>query len=279
VALVALGAGQVRAATSTQTSRAAVPADDPAAAPIADPASVSFRGAFMAGDGNYATVKVRNPGASQLDLNPRVTGPDAASFRYAGGSCQYPLAGGASCDAELVFVAPARPGVATATLELGVTRVPLSGSSLGPVVVPPPVPTPRVPPAVIGRPLAGRTVACGVGGWLNAPVIAVSWLRDGTPIAGATSRRYRLAAADGGHAIQCRESAGAAASLSAPRAVTRRCVVPHVKGRRLPAARRMLTRAGCRAGVVRGSGRRVRATRPKAGSSLPLRAKVRLDLS
>jgi hypothetical protein len=52
-----------------------------------------------------------------------------------------------------------------------------------------------------------------------------------------------------------------------------------VKGRRLPAARRTLTRAGCRAGVVRGSGRRVRATRPKAGSSLPLRAKVRLDLS
>jgi hypothetical protein len=175
-------------------------------------------------------------------------------------------------------VAPPRPGVATATLELGVTRVPLSGSSLGPVVIPPPVPTPRVPPAVTGRPLAGRTVACRAGDWLNAPVIAVSWLRDGTPIAGATSRHYRLAAADGNHAIQCRESAGAAASVSAPRAVTPRCVVPRLRGMRLPAARRALKRAGCRPGAVRGSGRRVRATRPKAGSSLPLRASVRLAL-
>jgi len=62
------------------------------------------------------------------------------------------------------------------------------------------------------------------------------------------------------------------------------CVVPRVTGKKLKAAKRVLTRAHCKAGKVtkkfskvkRG---RVVSQRPKPGTNLPAGAKVRLVIS
>jgi CSLREA domain-containing protein len=258
-----------------------------AAAPVATPGSVDF-GTFPGGGGKDASVRVHNPGVAALDIAPRVIGPDAAQFRYAGGSCQLgPLAGGWICDAELYFVSSGAPGRADATLVVGETRVPLTAFVPVPPASLPPTPLALVrAPALPARVLAGRSVNCAAGRWRDATSIAVSWLRDGVVLKGATKRAYKPTARDAGHALQCRETAtrvgGTAVADSAPRAVSQRCIVPKLAGKSLGGARKALTRAGCRLGTVtrRGGGRRgrIRSTRPRAGSSLPLHARVRVVL-
>jgi hypothetical protein len=111
-------------------------------------------------------------------------------------------------------------------------------------------------------------------------------VRDGVAIKGATARRFKPRAHDAGHALQCRETAtgpgGTTSADSTPRAVTPRCIVPKLAGKSLRAGRKALTRAGCRLGKVtrRGGGRagRIRSAKPRAGSSLPLHARVRVIL-
>jgi len=60
-------------------------------------------------------------------------------------------------------------------------------------------------PSILGTPQAGRTLTCNRGAWAGSQPItfAYRWRRDGTPIPGASSRRYRLVARDTGSRISC----------------------------------------------------------------------------
>lgn len=60
------------------------------------------------------------------------------------------------------------------------------------------------PPTLSGVVQVGSTLTCDPGRWSGAARLQTAWLRDGTPIAGATGAQLRLTAADAARAIACR---------------------------------------------------------------------------
>ncbi|GAA5147627.1 hypothetical protein GCM10023340_20320 [Nocardioides marinquilinus] len=56
-------------------------------------------------------------------------------------------------------------------------------------------------PAVTGTRQVGRTLTASTGTWDDGVALAVRWLRDGLPIAGATGRTHTLTAADAGRRV------------------------------------------------------------------------------
>lgn len=89
---------------------------------------------------------------------------------------------------------PGAPG----TVTLGVESV------VGP---PPPAPSNTTAPSIPASAQVGETVRCDPGGWTGSPAFAYQWLRNGSPIAGATGQSYTLAGVDGGARIVCRVTA------------------------------------------------------------------------
>jgi hypothetical protein len=64
------------------------------------------------------------------------------------------------------------------------------------------------PPAIAGTAREGRSLLCEPGVYgRDSYALAYEWLRDGTPVAGATGTRYVVQAADRGHELACRETA------------------------------------------------------------------------
>lgn len=64
------------------------------------------------------------------------------------------------------------------------------------------------PPAITGTPSLGETLTCAPGTWSNNPTrYAYAWLRDGEPIAGATSSNYVIIVSDAGHNLSCEATA------------------------------------------------------------------------
>jgi hypothetical protein len=61
-----------------------------------------------------------------------------------------------------------------------------------------PLPVNTVRPVVTGTPVVGNILSLSQGTWTNATSYAATWLRDGSPIAGATSPSYTCVAADVG---------------------------------------------------------------------------------
>ncbi len=59
-------------------------------------------------------------------------------------------------------------------------------------------------PQVTGTAEVGNTVTCEEGTWTGSPTFTYEWLRDGTPIAGATARDYPIVDADATHNLACR---------------------------------------------------------------------------
>src|SRR5207247_2115450 len=55
-----------------------------------------------------------------------------------------------------------------------------------------------------GSAVVGQTLSCDPGTWTGSPTFAFEWLRDGAPIAGASSQQYTLTSADAGHSVACR---------------------------------------------------------------------------
>ena len=63
-------------------------------------------------------------------------------------------------------------------------------------------------PFITGNPVTGAKISCSPGVWRNDPTsFAYRWLRDGTPIGGATAKTYKLVKADKGHQVACRVTA------------------------------------------------------------------------
>jgi hypothetical protein len=59
-----------------------------------------------------------------------------------------------------------------------------------------PLPVNTVRPVVTGTPAVGNILSLSQGTWTNATSFAAEWLRDGSPIAGATSPSYTIVTAD-----------------------------------------------------------------------------------
>ncbi|HEY7829075.1 MAG TPA: carboxypeptidase regulatory-like domain-containing protein [Solirubrobacteraceae bacterium] len=96
--------------------------------------------------------------------------------------------------------------------------------ALQPAIVPAP-PVNVTPPAISGAPAVGATLACANGLWTGTPPPSFTyrWLRDGTPIPGATESSYKIQGADEGHTLSCevtaRNSNGGKSAASAGVAV------------------------------------------------------------
>lgn len=74
------------------------------------------------------------------------------------------------------------------------------------------------PPAISGTPGLGLTLICSTGTWTGAGTpfkYEAQWLRDGSPISGATSGKYTVVAADVGHSLICAVTATNTAKQSA----------------------------------------------------------------
>jgi hypothetical protein len=163
-------------------------------------------------------------------------------------------------------------------ITLSVSAVDAEGTAFGPFVLqlqaldaaddggapgePPAEPSAEAPalieaPVLAGEPRVGRTLTVSAGTWSGDPVPAITcqWLRNGTPVAGATGEDYRLGAADDRASIACRvtatNSAGSANAetgavpvvRAAPRAVG---TLPDGRGRgRLRRRRTRLLRQRC----------------------------------
>lgn len=66
-------------------------------------------------------------------------------------------------------------------------------------------PVALTPPSVSGATTVGGTLSCASGSWSANPPPSFSyvWLRDGTPIPGATESTYTVQSADVGHSLTC----------------------------------------------------------------------------
>lgn len=65
----------------------------------------------------------------------------------------------------------------------------------------------RTQPSLSGVAEVGRQLTCELGTWSGSPTLAVAWLRNGTPIANATTAQYTLQTADGGQQVACQVTA------------------------------------------------------------------------
>ncbi len=79
------------------------------------------------------------------------------------------------------------------------------------VGTPPPAVTPAntSAPVASGTPAPGQALSCSNGSWTGypPPTFTYQWLRDGTPIGGATTSAYVVQATDQGHGLTCQVTA------------------------------------------------------------------------
>jgi hypothetical protein len=70
-------------------------------------------------------------------------------------------------------------------------------------------PVNTAPPAISGNPSAGQTLSCSQGAWsgTSPKSYGFRWLRDGSPIEGATGASYVVMDVDQGHALTCQVTA------------------------------------------------------------------------
>jgi hypothetical protein len=168
--------------------------------------------------------------------------PDGAVRLLAGGPAGHVYFDGASADGSRVFVstveAIAGTGDADAAFDVFESALAVPSFSSG--------------ASVTGRPRVGSRLTCTPGGVVGENAgSSLAWLRDGTPIPGATATTYVIAKGDGGHRVACRVTAanpiGSATQTSPPmlvdaRAPLVRIVPPRCQGRASRAACRRFQR-------------------------------------
>ncbi|MDX6658906.1 MAG: hypothetical protein QOH62_3699, partial [Solirubrobacteraceae bacterium] len=88
-------------------------------------------------------------------------------------------------------------------------------------------------PALAGEPLVGATLTCSDGVWSAEPAsLSRRWLRDGSPIDGATGSKYVATGADADRAVACEVTAAneRGSDAATTPAVTVKGVTPPVTG-------------------------------------------------
>jgi hypothetical protein len=159
-------------------------------------------------------------------------------------------------------------------------------------------------PALIGNALVGESLLAFEGGWFSASPLttALLWQRcargpvNCTEISDQTGRYYEITRRDLGSVLRIvvtmTNAAGSVRAESAPRTVVTgpraparvRCIVPRLRLKTVPAARRALNRARCRLGRVSRVRSRVRRGRivsqsRRAGRRLPVGTRVNVVVS
>jgi hypothetical protein len=210
-ATVVDSSGQVTVATTEAT----VVAPDGWAALTVAPGALDLGTVFT---GQTATKAVAVTNSSGHPLTLTAVDVAGAGLSVAGGCAPGTvLPVGGSCAAEVAF-RPAAGGTVSGALTVAsdapggtAVVVPLSATAVG-------VPVVGDGPAVSGRAKSGATLTCSPGAWSGSPSgYDYLWLRNGTPIAGATKTGYRVTVADVGARLACRVTAvnGAGAGAAA----------------------------------------------------------------
>lgn len=273
--------------------------------------------------GDFALAWNRNPAAPSLMGDPSISGTarmgqtltgspgqwtGSPNFAFAWGRCDAPVD---ECD--LIPGATGQTYTVTSAdvgnrLFLQVTATNAGGSSFGysdvTLIVRPSGPTNTALPEVFGRTVVGETLDATTGTWTGVQPInyAYQWQQcnaDGNAchdIAGAQASTLQVGAAQLGSTVRVIVTAsnedGPAAAASPPSGIVvrgqtqpRRCVVPNVRGKTLPAARKAIRQARCRVGRIerrfssRAKAGRVMAQAPRAGRRLPAGTRVNLVVS
>ncbi len=139
-----------------------------------------------------------------LTANPGTWGPTPVALQYQWLRDGEPISGATS---TIYVTAPADAGTEIALRvtgeKSGYTTVVRTSDPVGPVPFLDLSATPQ--PSISGSAEVGQTLTATPGSWSPAPVdLDFQWLRDGSPISGATSSTYTLAAADTGRDISVR---------------------------------------------------------------------------
>jgi hypothetical protein len=182
--------------------------------PIGDPEGVPV---FPPEDPDTAPVAVPvgplvGPAIGTAPVPPSIPGVVQPQFA-GGGSATIP----ASLFPELTTTPPSPPIVFANIFNIGNVAPPSTPGQTPPPIVPSPVATiPQIPwppspvhpppintvrPAVTGTAEVGQLLTSTTGTWTNATSYAREWLRNGSPIAGATAATYTLTADDQGEMI------------------------------------------------------------------------------
>jgi hypothetical protein len=68
----------------------------------------------------------------------------------------------------------------------------------------PPAPTNTSPPKITGKAKPGQTLTCSTGTWTGHPTkYGFQWIRNGVPLAGAMSSKYKVGTLDEGSTLSC----------------------------------------------------------------------------
>ncbi len=105
------------------------------------------------------------------------------------------------------------------------TEISTAAVSIGAQVAPAPSSPPpsSAAPAVAGALNVGVTQTCTPGAWSGGPTFTYQWMRNGSPIAGATAATYLVQAVDRGTVVQCQvtgtNASGSVVVFSGPRLI------------------------------------------------------------
>ena len=171
------------------------------------PSSVAEGGTSQGDEPTGAAFDLKAPQTSEAEAEKSATPElkDATVSFPAGMSVDPSAADGLQACSNAQFglgstVEPAMPSVCPLASQIGTMEIfePLLSGA----------------PKVTGAAEAGETLYCSTGVWNGSPTFSYQWLRDGVPIAGASSEDYVLVAADEGKTVQCQVTASNAGGSS-----------------------------------------------------------------
>jgi hypothetical protein len=189
-------------------------------------------GGEITGTVTDATTHVDLPNIAVLAIGASEA---SGGFAITNTSGQYTIQGLATGSYKLEFISAGEGSSyiaqfynGAATLASATPVAVTQGSTTSPInaALVPKRPIEATAPNVSGTPAVGATLTCSNGTWTGspAPTFTHLWLRNGSPIAGATGSSYVVQAADQGAGLACRVTAtnksGSAAAVSNTLTVT-----------------------------------------------------------